>query len=492
MRLDEYEWSRNPRGIHNTNVYIYHLDRYQQIRSGWVKLVSAEDEFANNVPELLRAGITPIIRIYRPGSCGQPADARAYADIRRYVQAGARWFELWNEPNLGNEWPAGLPFAIDPTDRENVIAPLMTHWLDWAERVIDLGGYPGFIPLAESTSPPHAAIPWLEAMVGYLREAHNQRFRAVIGGGLWCATHPYIYNHFYQEIPGRGPLSARPPDQQNAAEGGWHFEYPYDPICQGHDPGRTVWGGTALTPLGDPVGLTAMGRAFNELLGRDFGAGAVPVVGTEGGIWPWPGPGEAPRADDTRYPGVTWASHAEATTALFNWIASDAAPPWFFGLTLWKENDYWENPAGAVPTVTRLAGTAPPVKNVPALSILEGVEVPSLEEMPAGPGPVHGSPDYHFVILTPGLDPEWFFQTAEAYWARFRPAVMDTDALIAVLPYTRSVAVTVIARPDQVAQVNAQIRDRWPNVWYDLIIAQTSADLSGVFAQRLAAGRPFG
>ncbi len=112
--------------------------------------------------------------------------------------------------------------------------------------------------------------------------------------------------------------------------------------------------------------------------------------------------------------------------------------------------------------------------------------------MPEGPGPVHGSPDYHFVILTPGLDPDWFFQTAEAYWARFRPAVMDTDALIAMLPYTKSVAVTVIARPDQVAQVNAQIRDRWPNVWYDLVVAQTSADLSGVFAQRLAAGRPFG
>lgn len=507
MLLNEYQWSRNPRGIHNAGVFATpHYDRYRGIRAGWIKLVSAEDEYVDNIQTFLAAGITPIVRLYRAGSCGLPADTRSYGEVRRYVQAGARWFELWNEPNLGHEWPGGYGHAIDPRDTTNIIAPLMNHWLDWAERVIALGGYPGFIPLAESAVMPLAAIPWIQAMMNYLNAVHHDRFLYVVRNGLWCATHPYIYNHFYQEMPGGGPLSARPPEQQNAAEGGWHFQYPYDPISQASDPGRTVWGGTPSTPLGDPVGLIAMGRAFMELLQRFFGSGAVvPVVASEGGIWPWPGPDEGVRRDDSRFPGFTWESHAEATAAMFDWIAN-AAPPWFFGLTLWKEDDYYDGPHGVAPAVRRLEGTSSPPKNVPAIGLTSTGGPPPVVttpgppptpeivvvEVPEGPGPVHGTPDYHFVLLAPGLNADWFFQAAEAYWARFRPTVMDTDALIALLPYHKSLAVTVIAPPDQVARMNEQIRERWPTIWYDLVIAETAQGLAEVLNGRVAVGRRFG
>ena len=42
MRLDDYEWSRNPRGMHNESVFRIRPERYQQIRAGWVKLVTSD------------------------------------------------------------------------------------------------------------------------------------------------------------------------------------------------------------------------------------------------------------------------------------------------------------------------------------------------------------------------------------------------------------------------------------------------------------------
>src|SRR5690606_6132753 len=98
--------------------------------------------------------------------------------------------------------------------------------------------YPGLPALTESDDHRHASTYWAEAMIAYLAGAHRERFRYVIANGMWIATHPYIANHFYQEIPGQ-PALARPPGEQTADAGGWHFEYPYDPICQAHDPGRT-------------------------------------------------------------------------------------------------------------------------------------------------------------------------------------------------------------------------------------------------------------
>ena len=497
MRLDEYEWSRNPRGMHNESVFRIYPDRYRQIKAGWVKLVSHDYEYVDNIPDLLASGITPIVRIYRAQSCGQPADADAYASIQRYVNAGVRWFELWNEPNLGNEWPSFLEPGLDPENIDVYIAPMMNHWIEWAERVIQMGGYPGFIALGPGAVRRHAATIWLRNMMAYLRGAYYSRFRAILASGLWFADHPYIYNHFYQELPGGGPLSARQPEQQNASEGGWHFNYPYDAICQSDDPGRSVWGGTPSTPYGDPVGLGALGGAFMDLLREYFGGGVVPVIGTEGGIWPWPGPGDAPLIADARYPGVTWRSHAEAMTAMFDWIASPAAPPWLFGVTLWKEDYYWNTPNGTAPTVDRLAATGAPFKTVPPLdtggSIWPGPGGAAAEpEVPEGPGPIHGGPDYHFWLLSPDLPPDWLFQSGLPYWERFKPVLLHQPELIQRMPYNQSLAVTVIASPAQAPAMNAAIRDRWPNIWYDLVVVESATALADVLAQRVAAGRRFG
>lgn len=486
MRLDEYIWSRNPRGLHVKSALVTPLEysRWQEGHYGWVKLVAAREEYVDDAYDFLRMGITPIVRIYRGRWGAQPMDQAVRDQMLLYLEAGVKWFEFWNEPNLSIEWPEGVDIDWRNT---SIMNPLMDNWLAWAEFLVSQGAYPGFIPLAESNDPKAAAVRWMDTWLAYMAARHKDRFRNVLANGAYCATHPYILNHYYQERPGGGP---RRPEEQNALEPGWHFEYPYDPICQRTDPGRTVYGGTAQTPYGDPVGLTAMGRMFNERCASLFGTQAVPVVGTEGGIWPFRD--QPAYQQDTRYPPYTLQSQAEGTVAMFDWISRNA-PPWFFGVCLWKEDEYYEYD---VPARHRLSQTGPTLRTVPAISVMadgysgellgtQVVEVP-------GPGPIHGEADFHMVILAPGLDPDWFFNHAAAYWNTFRPIVTTNIELVDFVPKANSLAVTVIAQDAFAQPMQERIKDQYPNVWFDLIIADDTLRVDEIFAERARRQQRFG
>jgi len=486
MRLDEYQWSHNPRGLHVIGAFQtpVEFDRYTRPHMGWAKLLAATTDFVDDAIRFQELGITPIVRLYLGEWGAKPFDSHLQGITEAFIAAGVRWFEFYNEPNLGVEWPSG--FNPDWRDRDNVIRPLMDNWLSWAEYMVSRGCYPGFIPLAESDTLDRSSVLWMDAFLNYLGETHFQRFQAVLNSGMYAATHPYILNHFYQEVPGGGPLSARPPAQQRGDEGGWHFEYPYDPICQTNDPGRTVFGGTSHTPYGDPVGLLAMGYMFNQRANEWFGAQAVPVVGTEGGIWTFRGQSYQ---QDTRYPPYNEQSQGEATRALFDWI-STSAPPWFFGLTLWKEDDYY-SPNNA-PAIDKLSASQPIPKQVPPTEVL-GPNAPSLNPLnPPGPGPIDGEPDNHLLLLAPGLDMSWCLDTAQAYWNTFRPMISDRSELIALIPATQSLAVTVIAPPDMEATLRASIERAYPNVLFDLVLATDKAAVSEVLNNRVRAGTRFG
>lgn len=494
MRLDEFEWSRNPRGMHIDRILVQPLnyDRFTQPNFGWVKLLAFEAEYLDDAEDFLSMGITPYLRIYRPRWGARPLDRIMRDQLRAYASAGVRWFEFYNEPNLGIEWPEGT--APDWRNYDTMIRPLMDNWLDWAEYVISLDGYPGFIPLAESADLPFAAVPWMDAFLTYMFENHYQRFRDVLASGGHCATHPYIFNHFYQQVPGGGPLTARPPETQNAEEPGWHFEYPYDPISQANDPGRTVYGGTPLTPNGDPVGLIAVGRMFNERCADMFGTQAIPVVGTEGGIWPFNDDPGRQYQQDNRYPPYNTESQAEATVAMFEWIARQA-PPWFFGVCLWKEDLYYDR--GIAPAIDRLREIPPVYKNVPPLPVMADGYTPSpqsdtLSGSGVGPGPIRGQADFHMIILAPGVEPHWFFDTAQAYWNRFRPIVTTLPELIGFVPNTQSLAATVISSPDTIDFMTQQIRGQYPNVWFDLLVTDDLSNVRDVFNSRVRVNRRFG
>ncbi|MBN1284451.1 MAG: hypothetical protein JXB47_03555 [Anaerolineae bacterium] len=499
MNLNDYQWSHNPRGMHNIEVY-QSLDtsRYTDTHMGWAKIICGGAEFLGIVQTLMANNCTPIIRTWRGGYGATYPDPGMFDVWQAYIDVGVKWFEMYNEPNLDGEWPqieGGFGPTIDVSYQNfyEVVRPMMDNWLNWAEWIIARGAYPGFIAFSETTDSRHAAIRWAEAFVSYLASAHRARFRNVIANGMWIATHPYIANHFYQAVPGQ-PGVPRPVNQQTANEGGWHFEYPRDPICQAHDPGRTVWGGTPLTPNGDPVGLTNMGVVVNDLLKRYVNGGPLPVVGTEGGIWRIPAPDDPPHVIDVRYPGYTWHSHAEATVAMFDWMANEG-PPWMFGVTLWKEDDYFSSRGehGLPPAVDRMKYRAPALKNVPALPTI-GPDNLTAETGPylGGPGPVHGAPDYHFVALAPGLQAEWFFETARAYWQAFRPAVVTNLSVIPYIPADYSLAVTVITRSDTISYMDQVVRDAWPNVLYDPIVADSIEGMAEILNWRAANGLPFG
>lgn len=491
MRLDEYQWSRNPRGMHVKRVLVtpLEIDRWSGMAAGWVKLVAADYEYVDDAREFISRGITPVLRLYRERWGAKPFDMQMREETLAYLEAGVKWFEFYNEPNLPIEWPPGVNISWQ---NSSIMVPLIENWLNWAEFIISQGGYPGFTALAETDAFDAAAVHWYNTWLDYLAENHYHRFRWILANGAYCATHPYILNHYYQERPGGGPTSARQPEEQNANEGGWHFEYPYDPICQRTDPGRTVIGGTALTPNGDPVGLLAMGRLFNERCARLFNTRAIPVLGTEGGIYPFPRDAETPfYQQDNRYPGYTHESQAEGTVAMFNWISQNA-PPWFFGLCLWKEDDYFE--PGPAHATTRLRETRQLSRNVPSLAVIDGdVPYPFDDQVVApGPAPIHGVADFHMLILGPGLDTSWFLDSTQAYWEQFRPIVTTVVDLVDFITADYSLAVTIITPPETADSLRERIADRYPNVWFDLVIASSQDEVENVFQTRAERGQRFG
>ncbi len=489
MKLNEYQWSHNPRGMHNEGPPApLPLGSLIKMKMGWCKLVVIDREYRPAIAPLIQANITPIIRIYRPQPGAAPFSPDNIRAVQVYVNEGARWFEFVNEPNFDIEWPANTPPSY--TDTAGTIGPLMVAWMDWAEYIIGLGAYPAFPAMGPHVGGNGDAVSFMTAMLRYAQENFYDRFRNIAASGMWVATHPYFFNHYYQEAT--GPLDPRQPDQQNADQGGWHFEYPFDPISQADQPGITTVSGPPSFPTGDPIGLTAMGHAFMLKFGEMFGGGAVPVVATEGGITPNPVNHASVMQADSRYPPVTWRSHGEGTLAAFNWIA-EQGPPWMFGLNLWKENEYEQSSEGPIPAVARLTNSEPIYKTVPAIDALDGAGPGDRQVVVLpGPGPIHGTPDYHFLILAPGFDTNWFFSAARDYWDKYRPTVLSATDFIAYLPTTRSLATTVLSTPDLVDYMSHHIKDRWPNVYFDLIVAEDTGTIADALAQRVTSGRRFG
>ncbi len=478
MQLSQYAWSGNPRGLHNEGAYKpIHRERYSPLQLGWYKFVAGGEEFAGDCQWLLANNITPIIRIYRPVPGAMPVDDTLRQQWATYRRAGALWFEFYNEPNLPDpEWPGDMRGRVSINNIDEVIRPLCENWLVFAEYIMDIGAYPGFPSFSETVGP-EGSLQWQDALLIYLRDNFRDRFVNVIDNGLWAAVHPYTLNHFYQEVPDQ-PATPRQPEQQNGEEGGWHFEYPYDPYTQSFDPGRAVFGGTASTPYGDPNGLTTMGLAFNLRLKEWFDAAPVPAVGTEGGIYPLPD--VESKQPDPRFPRYTPQSHGEATVGMFNWMAT-SGPEWMFGLCLWKEDEYYTY---NLPAIQRMIQ----VPQVPFGGVLPGVNPYGV-----GPGPVHGEPTFHMVILAPGLEPRWFFETAQSYWNTFRPIVTNKWDFIDFIPYEMSLAVTVIAPPDMVSTMTESILGKYPNVTLDLVLAQGDpSSVADVFNNRVWANRRLG
>ena len=64
--------------------------------------------------------------------------------------------------------------------------------------------------------------------------------------------------------------------------------------------------------------------------------------------------------------------------------------------------------------------------------------------------------------------------------------------LIDFIPGSHSLAVTVIATPDTVDLMRQQIKERYANVWFDLIVADTLQNVADTFNLRARVNRRFG
>ena len=60
------------------------------------------------------------------------------------------------------------------------------------------------------------------------------------------------------------------------------------------------------------------------------------------------------------------------------------------------------------------------------------------------------------------------------------------------MPPAKSLATTVLATPDLVDYMSHHIKERWPNVYFDLIVAMDVNTIADVLRQRAESGRRFG
>jgi hypothetical protein len=101
-------------------------------------------------------------------------------------------------------------------------------------------------------------------------------------------------------------------------------------------------------------------------------------------------------------------------------------------------------------------------------------------------------PDYHFVLIAPGLSADWFFDTLPLYFDRFRPTVIADFSFLQLVPIDYSLVVTVIARRDSAPTLGVQLAQLRPAALFDPIVLETPAEVRQVMDQRAALNQPFG
>lgn len=278
------------------------IEELQAMHIHWVKLLDNGGGSSRHVCRaLLENDIIPIVRIYRPRPNPGTLSEQGKETISELVQLGVKYFECNNEPNLPVEWQEG---EWQSGGRPELV---MQNWLQDAEAIIARGGYPAFPALAQSgTQTESGSIPWYVNAFQWLDDhAHNEAFN-VFDNGAWIAAHDVVLDHCYRD---------------DDDDGEWHFEYPYDPICQQDQPGKTI--------MDDDNSLIGH-RVPAKLLQEHFNL-QIPVISTEGGVFV---PKGGWQQWDPRYPGYNYEGQAERTVAMFEWLRVNGED-YFFAMCPW-------------------------------------------------------------------------------------------------------------------------------------------------------------
>ena len=329
----------NGRGVH-WSTRVYHpagadlqiwIDELHAMQIKWVKLL---DDSGGSSLDLCRAlldnGIMPIVRLYRdnpnPGHLG----GREIEAVAKLIDAGVRYFETNNEPDLPAEWENGHR----PANWLNIV---VDNFILDADIILDAGGLPA-LPAMGAGGKYNAISMVLE------------RDRAdIFERGAWVAIHNYTLNHplDYPSDPAnqRGePLTQEEYDRlavwqyghrspEEAEEQGvsrdnyekfqrWAWDgRPLDEInrlrAEAKNPGDTIFDDASCFR-----GWQFFGNMIFETLGY-----YIPVISTEGGpVVGW--------GDDKRYAKVNPTTQAEMQMDIFRFL-QDEAPPWYFTCCTW-------------------------------------------------------------------------------------------------------------------------------------------------------------
>jgi hypothetical protein len=100
--------------------------------------------------------------------------------------------------------------------------------------------------------------------------------------------------------------------------------------------------------------------------------------------------------------------------------------------------------------------------------------------------------DYHFLFLAPRLSGVWLTQAARQYCLRFEPTVTDDVTILAHLPESARVAVTLLARPGEVKEASVPIVAQRDRLDLDIVTARDLPEMEVKLNARAEAGLPFG
>ncbi len=110
-------------------------------------------------------------------------------------------------------------------------------------------------------------------------------------------------------------------------------------------------------------------------------------------------------------------------------------------------------------------------------------------DMPPSPDT---TPNYHFLLIAPGLGAEWLFDAAREYWTRFRPIVVSDLELVRLIPKGYTIIVTLVARRDTAKQWGVWLAQNVPDALMDSIVYDLFDQTRNALNQRAQVNEPFG
>jgi hypothetical protein len=246
----------------------------------WFKVLACGANKLDVVAAARRQGVEPVVRIYmnrpapdfpRPGE--ETENLRQL--VKRYVEAGARYFEVGNEPNLSLEWAEGEWAEGKLTQR------VCEQWLRARKSVDEAGGIPVFYAMS----------------VGGEKEPDGEARSA----GQWM-------NDVFKTFQQQGKI-------EEAFAGsalGAHFGPLNHPLDYPFDPKRNMPHATKAERIDSLMKNNScyLGVELLTHLIHDYLPYPVPILSTEGGAFP---DGHA----DANYPPVTPERHKELNLGIF-------------------------------------------------------------------------------------------------------------------------------------------------------------------------------